>query len=166
MIRNNKDNPKTRRFRIWSVCIVIVVVTVSIVFVARVAGRASEPFVSASFGRINIAGSPAISIELSNRMPFNLNYMIVSELPHRGSRIPVMGNNFNSLTAHKQKRQLCSVASEGEKFFVVYARELKPIEKSVFKTFPWLGRHYPFRSSFNISQSVSNVQASSQFKEQ
>jgi len=136
------------------------------VFVARVAGRPSEPFVSASFGRINIAGSPAISIELSNRMPFNLNYMIVSELPHRGSRIPVMGNNFNSLTAHKQKRQLCSVASEGEKFFVVYARELKPIEKSVFKTFPWLGRHYPFRSSFNISQSVSNVQASSQFKEQ
>ena len=67
----NECYSKGRTFSIWAICLLIVVVTVSILFVAHVASSPSEPFVSVKIDNTtNKFGTDikAISIQLSNRM--------------------------------------------------------------------------------------------------
>ena len=105
---------KARRFQIWSICLlVLIILSTLIAFLAQTARRPSEKFVSVSFVRTNVFGTaiPAISIELSNRMSFNLNYWIVPEVD--GNRATLLTSvviyrtySGNSLTAHSQRREL------------------------------------------------------------
>jgi len=69
-----RNSSKVRRFKIWSICLLFVVVaSASIVFVAYVASSPSEPFVSVSFVRTNTSWS---SIELSNRTSVDMRCWI------------------------------------------------------------------------------------------
>jgi len=137
----SRDAFKSRHFRIWAIGLFIVVVSVSIVFV-HLGKSPSEPFVSVSIATTNAyPGNPSVlqtfSIEVSNKMSFNVNFWIEAE----------EGNwlyGISSLAAHSQKRVILLEPKEGVKLSVSYQRQLKPFEASAFKTFPWLERHYPF----------------------
>ena len=159
-----------RRFRIWTISLLVVGVSASILFVVRVASRPSEPYVSVSFIKTTelltneVVGTVYQKgiIQVSNRMDFDLRYMVGQETPHRAA---LMGN---SLTAHEQKQFLWIMTSEAETLYVAYARDLRPIELSFLNTFPWMKQHYPFqrRGISPIYAPASDIQVSSQSKEQ
>jgi len=178
----NKDAFKTRRFWIWSVCLLIVVLSASMLFV-HLERQPSKPFISLSLGRTNLFGTSmqGVGIEVSNRMSFNVNYWIEAELaevlPSRGWSTgtgSVSGSyranisSSYSIEAHSQKREIFIGMPEGTKYYVSlpertkyyiwYERKLKPIEKSVLNKFPWLKQHYPFnrRRSFTVYESVAS----------
>ena len=134
-----------RRFRIWSKCFLLVgVISASLVWLFRQPNRPPAPIVSVNFVRTNVFATeiPAISIELSNRMSFNVDYWII-----RG----VGGNYFRygakSLKAHSQRREFVLQPTEGLKMFVSYGRQLKPLEESILNKLPWPRRRYPFQPS-------------------
>jgi len=169
-----RNTSKVRRFKIWSICLLFVVASASIVFVAHVAKSPSEPFVSVKIDNTtNTFGTDmkAISIQLSNRMSFNVSYWIVAELLQDGKWVPVTSfprNNAYSLIAHSQKSRFLLESAEKVRFYVSYERQLKPIEISILNKLPWLSRHYPFqrRHSFPPYEIVSEVQVFSESKQQ
>src|SRR5690242_4940398 len=67
----SKDALKTRCFRIWGICLLLFVI-VLVCIVVRVARTPSEAFISVNFATHTFYGMPNISIEASNRMPFNV----------------------------------------------------------------------------------------------
>jgi len=175
--------PKARLFRIWAICPLIVVLSASILFV-HLERQPSEPFISVSLGRTNLFGTgmQGISIEVSNRMSFNVNYWIeaelAEELPPRGWSTGTgsvsgsyRGNisSSYSIAAHSQKREMFIGMPERTnyyvwlpertKYYISYERKLKPIEISVLNKLPWLSRHYPFqrRHLFPPYEIVSEV---------
>ncbi len=185
MILNNKNAQKPRRFRFWAICLLIVVVSACIVFVIEVGKESSEPFISANIvHRENLVGdAQLISIEVSNKMSFNVNYSIVVEVKEKvvsgtsgmiargvsGTYLYGFTNMLDySITGHAQKREVIMGPSDGARWTVYYLRQLKPIEISILKNFPWLTKHYPFnrRRSFIIYEPVTNVQVSSESKQQ
>ena len=158
------DVPK-RRFWIWSICLLIVVVSAPIVFVIRVARQPSEPFISVSVVRTNMYerfGFPdKFIIEVSNKMSFNVNYWIEEQMLPSAEWISWGGH---SLAGHSQNRLGYPAPTEGFRICVLYQRQLKPIEKTVLDKMPWLKKHYPFirlRCS-----SIYDVQVSSETKQQ
>jgi len=89
----NKDVFKTRRFRIWTISALIVVVSVSTVFVVHLARSDSARFVSVSFVPTNepvisnfTIDTPGIRIEVSNTMSLNVNYWVEAEILHTATR--------------------------------------------------------------------------------
>src|SRR5690242_14796250 len=106
-----KEDFKSRRFMIWGVCLLILVVSASIVFVAHVAKSPSEPFVSVSFIRTNTLWS---SIELSNRTSVDMWCWIGMPLPKNGVTnqeigIVTFGTGSFLLPAHSHQSELVSM---------------------------------------------------------
>ncbi len=155
--RISSPSPLSRRFKICSICLLIVVVSASILFIAHLARQVPEPFVSIRFALTNVSGTQAHSLDVSNRMSFNVDYLIDTT---EGATVMqpnafFFGSRFrysSSLGAHSQKREIISSFSDQATAQVSYERQLKPFEVSVLKTFPWLKRYYPFhhRRSFPI----------------
>jgi hypothetical protein len=150
---------KTRRFRIWVIGLLIIVVAACIVLVIRLARTPSEPFVSVDLiSRRTIprggefADLEVIGLQVSNRMSFNANYWVgaqVSEPNEWVRRVPVAG----PLTPHSQTNVFLFPPPEGARLVVAYERQLKPIEKSILNKLPWLKPHYPFnRRHFAICE--------------
>ena len=164
----SKDTPKARHLKLWSICLLIV--SASVVFIIRVAGQPSEPFISARLvHRENLVGdAQLITMEVSNQMAFNVDYSIVVEVKEL-----IVGSVFGpsgftnmldfSIMGHSQKREAIMGPSVGARWTVFFQRQLKPIEVSILKRFPWLTRHYPFnrRRSFAINGAVFDFQVSS-----
>jgi len=152
-----KDTFKTRRFQIWSIGLLIVVVSVSIVFVAHVAKSPSEPFVSVSFVRTNTSWS---SIELSNRTSVDMWCWIGMPLAKTGVTnqeiaIVTFGTGSFLLPAHSHQSELVGMPT----VFVGYERQRTRLEISIFnKLPPWLKRYCPFQPRFFSSvYEVSNT---------
>jgi hypothetical protein len=172
----HKDAFKNRRFRIWGACL-IVLLSAFTLFVTHVASRPSEPFVSVRFGQTNLSGTPVFSIEVSNRMSFNVDYFIVAEELRSETGVTKNGWLYGtyrgtyrtgySITGHAQKREALIGPSKGATWTVSFQRQLKPIEVSVLNKLPWLKKHYPFqrRRSFLV-YAISDVQVSSETKQQ
>jgi hypothetical protein len=112
-----KLTAKSRRFRIWGLCLLIVVVSACIVFVTYVARQPSEPFILANIVRTNVSGTQAISIELSNRMFFKVNCWFQPELLRSGKWVLASAvenkPGFCVITAHSQKTSVLLEDSEG-----------------------------------------------------
>ena len=171
----SKDAPKSRRFRIWAISFFIVFALAPTVFVIRVASRPSEPFILVNFGSTEFYGAPAIRIEVSNRMSFNVNCSIepevlgsgkwVSAVAFSGNSVPLRLNS--SLTAHSEKKhEFYGVQGTRVRLHVAYERQLKPIEISILNKLRWLKQHYPFkrRRLFTIYEPVSDVHVNSESK--
>jgi len=169
MIPDNKDNPKPRRFRIWISCILLLVLSASVMFVSGVGRQHSEPFVSVSFIRTNVFGTNAISVELINRMSFNLSYWIEADvsIPEM-NRSRLANYSSNLLTPYSQRNELLLEPSDGMRLHVSYERRLKPAELSILRPFPWLSRHWPRRhhrrspTTYEWRKSEMDVQVSSE----
>jgi len=142
-----------RRFKIGGICLLIVFALASTVFVVRVASRPSEPFLSVKLVRTNllVGGSvwtnkEAITIELSNRMSFTVNYWVESWNSPMESQRRIDNHNFSSsLFPHSQSREFVN-PSDKAKIRVSYERQLKSFEVSFLNRLPWLKQHYPFQS--------------------
>jgi hypothetical protein len=149
----------------------IVLVAASIVFVVRAARGPSEPFISISFARTNVFGTNAISIELSNRMSFNLSYWIEADvsIPEM-NRSRLANYSSNLLPPHSQRNEMLLEPSDGMRLHVSYERRLKPAELLVLRPFPWLSRHWPRRhhrrspATYEWRKSETDVQVSSESK--
>ena len=114
--------------------------------VVRVARRPVEPFVSVSFDSQTFYGIPGISIEVSNRMSFNVNYWVESWNSPMESQRRIDNHNFSySLFPHSQSREFVN-PSDKAKIRVSYERQLKSFEVSFLNRLPWLKQHYPFQS--------------------
>jgi len=170
MIPDNKDTQKPRRFQLWVIYfLMLVVLSVSILFVARVASRPSEPYVSVNLVRTNMFPTEieAISIELSNRMSFDVSCWVYTE-PSDSIKPPTA--TMLVLTAIPAQMTSNFVAGPYGKptLFVSYQRKLKPAELTVLNKIPWLKKHYPFnrRGSFTIHRPISDVQIRSESKQQ
>jgi len=136
-----------RRFQFWSICLIIAVVCASIVFVARLARKAPEPFVSVNFIRTNAFGTPFQRniIQVSNRMSFKVNCSLRPELLSSGQWMSLGGGSYYSLAGHSQQNAfLYDPPSEGKRLTVSYERRLMPIESLLLNKFPWLKQHGPF----------------------
>ena len=139
------NNLKPRRFRILGICLLLFVIG-SVLILVHLASRPSEPFVSVNFIRTNVFGTNAISIELSNRMSFNLSYWIEADVSNPEMvRSHLANTSSNLLKPHSQKRELLLEPLDGMRLRVSYERRLKPVELLVLRPFPWLSRHYPRR---------------------
>ena len=144
-----RNTSKARRFRIWGFCLLmLVVVSVSILFVARVARSPSEPFVSVSFVRTNMfpPDIEAISIEVSNRMSFDVSCWVYTE-PSDSIKPPTATMLvLTPIPAHMTSNFIAGAYGNGPKptLFVSYQRKLKPAELTVLNKIPWLKKHYPF----------------------
>src|SRR5436190_16011421 len=173
----NKDAPKPLRFRIWSICLLIVFLSAPIVFVIRVASRPSEPFISVSFySRTDIPsseyGMKAISTYMSNRMSFNVGYSIEEQVFRSGKWVRLTERRCSeiylfksgTLTPLSEQNLLLMVPPEGARIYFLCHRQLKPLEVSVLNKLPWLTRHCPFHRShkFTIYEPVSDFQVSSE----
>jgi len=138
-----KDAFKSRRFRLWSICVLIVAVSASIVFVIRVARQPSEPFISVNCVRTNLFNLEAISMEVTNRMSFDVSFWTVAETEskvilygeHRTYKIPA----HTAITTH-----FISEIHPNKRVSIRYVREPKPIEIWLFSKVVWLKDHYPF----------------------
>jgi len=139
-----------RRFKIWSICLFIVAVSASVVFVIHVGRQPSEPFLLVSFSvSTNVSGNqhfPVTSIQVSNRMSFNVNYWVESWNSPMESQRRIDNHNFSSsLFPHSQSREFVN-PSDKAKIRVSYERQLKSFEVSFLNRLPWLKQHYPFQS--------------------
>src|SRR5689334_21452835 len=94
------NTSKTHRFRIWAIILLIAVVSASMVFVAHVASRPSEPFISINLGRTGTTG--LIIIETSNRMSFDVSYLIEAET--YSERLSFSTASFHHLLRTHNKR--------------------------------------------------------------
>ncbi len=187
-----RDVFKTRHFTVWSICLLFVVVSASIVFVGHVASGPSEPFVSVSFVRTNVfpaiahvteSSRPFVSlslvntnvfphamkIEVTNKTSFSVDYWIVPEVLLSGKWEPVIGpiTGPYQLAAHSQRYGFAFDAENNWRFQVSYARRPRTFEISLFKKLPWLEQHYPFhrRRFFTIYDPVIDVHGSSLSKQ-
>ena len=161
---------KTRHFWIWSICLLIVIVSVSIVFVAHVARSPSEPFVSVNLiSRRTIprggefADLEIIELQVSNRMSFNAMYWIGPQVFDSNIWVTVRRAALaGPLTPHSQTNLFLFPPPEGARLVLAYERQLKPLEKSILNKLPWLKQHYPInrRRSFTIYEPVTHVQVS------
>ena len=162
-----KALPKVR-FRAWGICVFIAVLLVSILFVGRVARQAPKPYVSVRFGSTNFFGFPAISIEVSNKMSFNVNCSIEPQVLLSRNWMCAAGwyEQFHHppgyisflrpesiQTSHIPLKQQHEepLYLEGVRVRVSFERALKPVETSVLNKMPWVKSYYPFnprRSSF------------------
>jgi len=170
----SKDIPNARRFRIWAICLLIVVVSASILFVAHLAKLASEPFLSVSFLNRKTVPRPGlhgtwgldervtsiqvITLQVTNRTSFDGSYCIESQAIVSGKWESVMGSSddtsfssrplffasYGSLAAHSQTSVSLLAPPEGTRLYVEFERKLKPLEISVLNKLPWLKKHYPF----------------------
>src|SRR5215510_6196243 len=85
---------KTRHFRIWSVCLLIVLLSAFIMFVGRLASRSSEPWVSVNFtvttnyldGEAVTYNESMITMQVSNSMSFDVAYLILADVRGLGSK--------------------------------------------------------------------------------
>jgi hypothetical protein len=151
---------KKRSFWIWFICILISIVLASIVFVVRVNGSPSQPFVSVKFSVTNVFlyNARELRIQVTNRMFFNVSYFIEAEVlrsePAEKSLGPLRSEKWERVEkslgpflvlAHSQKREAIMPPSEGVRVRVVFERQLKPIELSILKKFPGLKQHYPLQ---------------------
>jgi len=137
------------RFRIWAICLLIVFASAFTVFVSHVARSRSEPpYVSVSFVHTNISDKPALSIEVSNRMSFNLNCDIAIAYPESSVPLPLLHTN-GAIAVHSQMNVGLSQPPKGTKVYVLYGRQLKPFEVSLLKKLPWLKSHYPFQHRYS-----------------
>jgi len=170
MIPDNKDTQKPRRFRLWVIYfLMLAVLLVSILFVARVASRPSEPYVSVNLVRTNMFPTDieAIIIELSNRMSFDVSCWVYTE-PSDSIKPPTATMLvLTPIPAHMTSNFIAGAYGKPT-LFVSYQRKLKPAELTVLNRIPWLKKHYPFtrRRSFTIHRPVSNVQVRSETKQQ
>jgi hypothetical protein len=153
----SEDAPKARRFKICAICLLIFfIVSAFVVFVIRLARQPLEPFISVSLGRTNFFGGEtnrqAVSIELTNTMSFNVNYLIETKGLHSGLITQIRDSPLTvgasrryscSLSAHSHRLDYIFNPSDGLKVHVSYQREFKPIELSIVNKLPWL-QYYPF----------------------
>ena len=159
----SKDAPKARRFKIWGLCLLIVVVSASIVFVFRLVSRPSEPFVTAHCVLTTIIfemkPTPAISIELSNRMSFDVHYWVMLQTSNQVTNrvTDMLGGGYgfscewvNILRPYGRDSLVSHIPPERVRLYIVYMRRLKPFEISVFNKIPWLRSHYPFRHCYSF----------------
>jgi hypothetical protein len=199
------NTSKARRFRFWIIGILIVILSASVVFVIQVGKGSSEQFISVSLAPTNLFSTiEAISIGTSNRMSFDVKYLIESEVLLFGDWTTKSGNSFGTyrakhrssyiIPAHSQKREVFigsqkgltiivnpdesftpraeeanhSISVQRTKYSVSYERKLKPFEVAILDKLPWLKEHYPLyrRRSFILYEPVTNVQASSESKQQ
>jgi hypothetical protein len=140
----SKETSKTRRFRIWAICLLLFVV-VSVCIIAHLSSRPSEPFVSVSFVRTNTSWT---SIELSNRTSVDMRCWTGIPLAKTGvtnQQIAIVpfGTGSFLLPAHSRQSELVVMRTS---VFVGYERERTRLEISIFnKLPPWLKRYYPFQ---------------------
>src|SRR4051812_7465033 len=105
------NTSKTRRFKILAICLLIVVT--SVLFVAHVARPPSASFISVKFVRSKFHPD-TISIELSNRMSFNLEYEILGKEMHSEKSVPARGRlGLFTLGAHAYEREFITEPPEG-----------------------------------------------------
>ena len=141
-----KEAFKTPRFRIWVTSLLLVVVS-GTVFGVRVE-KSSSKFLSVNFVRTNEPGSDTerISISVSNRMPFSVDYWTTGEELRRGEWTRLFSSSHwgsSTLAARSQTNRDFRLP-DGVRMLVCYERQLTPAELLVVDTFPWLKRHYPF----------------------
>jgi hypothetical protein len=143
---------KLGSFRIWSICLLIVVLSASIVFVIRVGRTPSEPFVSVDLiSRRTIprggefADLEVIGLQVNNRMSFNAMYWIGSQVFDSNKWVTVRRGGFaGPLTPHSLTNVFLFPPPEGARLVLVYERQHKPFEQSILNKLPWLKQHYPF----------------------
>jgi len=167
----SKEAPKPRRFRIWGICILILII-LSVIIVIQVARSPPEPPLSVSFVRVpNISpdGKGMIYLQVSNRMSFNAYFSTVAEAFRSNKWVHVASADGANgyLTAHSSQR--FTFSSEEVRLRVSYFRErrVSPIEKFLFLN-RWLSKpYYAFRqSTFTAYETVSDTRVSSESKQQ
>jgi hypothetical protein len=160
------NTSKARRFRFWIICILLFVIGSGYTLYVT---RPSEPSISVSFVRTNVFGTPFRSsvIQVSNRMSFTVNCWFKPELERSGgewvgAETPEVYYHIGSLAAHAQNVVAIHLP-DGARLSVSYERPLKPLELSVFRSFPQLKVLYPFhrRRSFPVYEILSDVHGSS-----
>ena len=116
------------------------------------ARQPSQPPLSVSFFRVRDSSREAagfnkgmVLLQVSNKMSFTLNYRIAAEVlrSEKWESDLHAGSTFGFLPAHSQ-REFAFVHPDKIRLSVSYHRQLKPIEVSILKQFPWLRQHYPF----------------------
>jgi len=124
-------------FRVWGVFFLSVgVISAFVLFVVYLPKRSSEPFVSVNFVPTNCFGREFISVEVSNRMSFNLTTWIeLGMFVDQWGQEPTF--DVCLLSAHSQKQLLSPTPTEASiRVSVWYERQLKPFEISLQKQFP------------------------------
>ena len=170
----SKEAPKARRFRTWSICLLVVVISASSVLVIHLGTRRSEPFISVNLVRTNVFGTTieATNMELSNRMSFDVRYWVEAEpLDPIDSETGMLGSSklyllatssALEIPAHTKTTNFIIEPYAKLKLSVWYVRKLKPIEISTLNKYRWLKRYYPFprRRSFTIYEPVYKFRVS------
>jgi len=167
-----KDAFKTRRFRILTICLLLfVVVSACIAFLASLASRPSEQFLSLKFVRVPDSSRETsgfstgmLQLQVSNRMSFNVNYRIAAEILRSEKWVPDLraGSANGILAAHSQIEFLFNNNPDKVRLSVLYhqERELKTIEKSVLKTIPLLTKPYYYafiRHTLTVYETASDI---------
>ena len=160
-----KDAFKSRRFRIWSICLLIVIIG-SAFFLLYKASRPSEPWVSVNFivttnyvEESNIDSDEVsnnvsiVTIQVSNRMSFNVECLILADVLRRGPEpygTVLVGGQLYSIGARSQRSEVLRLrywtGNEPARWRIQYGRQLYSVERALLNKipWPWLKSHYPF----------------------
>jgi len=169
----SKDRPKARSYWIGAICVLILFVTAYTL--AHLASQPAEPWVSVSFfhNTNHLDGSTldsegvfykvnGVTVEVSNRMSFPVDYVILADVKPSSGSGTYLANIASSYSIGARSNKWdtfgfrLSVWEEATRWRVLYARQLNPIEKSIFTRWPWLKKHYPFHRwhTLNLSAPV------------